>query len=228
MIITPYKSEDLIHKKFIELICDSIYIRICRLISLQHIQNLHCLPLRLCCSSGRSTLYLLGVEDLILSLSLSLSLSHYLCFVFILLTYMLMHDKHNQSFSYRNPAKFTIIFFLNGNLFANLKIIFLYSQLAKQLDTLSNCLSTCLSHRQFNIIINQTWLATKIGELRHHLVQYWMALVTLVLGTVGRFQIVFQPTKILIGNHTPIHVASVCVHDLKKFMSFFQEFRNVP
>ena len=100
-----YKSEDLIHKKFIELISDSIYM-------LGSVGSFPCSIYKI------YTVYLytcVAHQDAALSTYLEskilpLSLSHYLCFVFILLTYMLKHDKHNWSFSYRNLAKFTVIF----------------------------------------------------------------------------------------------------------------------
>lgn len=109
-----YKSEDLIHKKFIELISD-------RLIAytLGSVGSFPCSIYKI------YTVYLytcVGHQDAALPTYLewkiwfSLSLSHYLCFVFILLTYMLIRDKHDRSFSYRNPAKFKIIFFLKWKL----------------------------------------------------------------------------------------------------------------
>ena len=133
-----YKSEDLIHKKFIELICD-------RLIAytLGSVGSFPCSIYKI------YTVYLytcvghLGVEDLILSLSLTIYVLYLFCWLICLCMISIIDHFHiviQQNLQLFKKKK-------NGNLFANPKIIFLYSQLAKQLDTLSNCLSTCLSHR---------------------------------------------------------------------------------
>ena len=88
------KSEDLIHKKFIELLSDSIYMLgsvgsfPCSIYKIYNVYLYTCVAHQ---DAALST-YL----EWKIWFSLSLSLSHYFCFVFILLTYMLMHDKHNR------------------------------------------------------------------------------------------------------------------------------------